>query len=59
MFYGFLITGGEFWENYKKHVSEEIVEFDGDDWKVVGRLQTPRIDHAATKIDASSLMGFC
>jgi len=51
--------GGEFWENYKKHVSEEIVEFDGDDWKVVGHLQTPRIDHAATKIDASSLMGFC
>ena len=41
--------------------SDEIITYDEEkkDWKVVGQLQTPRADLAATKIDASNLMGFC
>jgi len=52
------IIGG--WHDYKV-ASDEIITYDEEkkDWKVVGQLQTPRADLAATKIDASNLMGFC
>ena len=56
---GWLFTflpGG--WYRYKK-ASREVLAYDGEDWDVVGELETPRASVAATKIDASRLMGFC
>ena len=46
---------------FKQVASDEIITYDEErnNWKVVGKLQTPRADLAATKIDASNLMGFC
>jgi len=56
----FLIGG---WHDiaFKQVASDEIITYDEErnNWKVVGKLQTPRADLAATKIDASNLMGFC
>ena len=50
------LPGG--WYSYKK-ASREVLAYDGEDWEVVGELKTPKASVAATKIDASSLMGFC
>ena len=38
---------------------DEILVFDGEDWKEVGQLKNPRDRHAVTKIDMSNMVGFC
>ena len=43
----------------KFNIRGEILTFDGEDWKEVGKLQKNRSDHAVTKIDATGLMDLC
>ena len=44
---------------WSKRVRAEILAFDGEEWKEVGKLQTARCYHAVTKIDITNIMGFC